>query len=55
MAAMTGATEGDLATAEERKADRLPLKTVALVLPVLSLIGWVFLIFLGIALWSAFG
>ena len=55
MTAMTDAIEGDFAEAKDRKADRLPLKTVAFVLPVLSLVGWVVLIFLGIALWSALG
>jgi hypothetical protein len=55
MAVMNRATEGDLAGPAERKADRLPLRTAAFVLPVLSLVGWVLLIFLGLVLWSALG
>jgi hypothetical protein len=55
MAGLTGAKEGDLAGREERKADRLPLRTSAVAISVVLLVCWVLVICLGIALWSAFG
>ena len=55
MADLTRAKESDLADPDERKAEQLSLRVSALTIPVISLITWAFLIFLGIALWLAFG
>jgi hypothetical protein len=54
MTDLTRAKEGGFAGSEERKAERLPPRASAVVILVLSLVSWAFVIFLGIALCSAF-